>query len=117
MIVINRKEDFYDTDLPQFVYDKLAALLLIYETDSLDNHGGIIIAESEKEVNQYLSKSVEFSEKIICDNSISVWHFTVTANNSFCVEVYCFDSLLSEWSRKNLSEHSVRTVYADEFYL
>lgn len=113
IIVVNSKADYFDSDLPQFIYDKLSYLLSVYDCDSLIDFGGIIIAESQTDIDNYYS--AEITEKIIREKSV-VWHATVTKNNSLCFEIYVDDCFLSAEVRAEWESLSTRTIFEEELY-
>lgn len=114
MISIFTKEDLYKYDLPEFVKHTAMYLLEAYDTDSLENFGGIYWIESEEELLPYLTKTVEFTEKILCEKK-AVWHAVFPVNNDYCIDVYADEKLITDKILCDWKENLTRTVYDDEF--
>jgi hypothetical protein len=113
MIEINKVSDIIGLTFPGFILSKLFGLLNLYETDSLEAYGGIVVLQSKDDVAQFKNKTPEFTEKIRCKKTV-VWHATFPINNSHCKEVYVDDSLLDESTRLDWENNLTRTVYEIE---
>ena len=98
----------------EFIQKKLLLLLQLYETDTLKQHGEIIIAENEADATFFEGLYVEFTEKIICEKSI-IWHATLPTSNSSCKEVYVDERYMSKSLKQEWEDNLIRTVYEDEF--
>ncbi len=114
MIEINSLSDLIGRDIPGFILSKFFRLLKLYETDSLEAYGGIVVLQSKDDVTQFKNKTPEFTEQIRCKKTV-VWHATFPINNSCCKEVYVDDSLLGESTKLEWENNLMRTVYEDEF--
>lgn len=81
MIVLNTTEDTKRSNIPSFVADKVLSLLSVYQSDSLKDYGSVIIIEAEEELSSIDINAIEFTEKILCDDSV-YWHLTIPKSNS-----------------------------------
>lgn len=113
MIKVFKKSDIEKHNLPDFVRYTAMYLLEAYDTDSLENFGGIYWIESEEELLPYLTKTVEFTEKILCKEK-AVWHAVFPVNNDYCIDVYAEEKYLSRELLKQWDANMIRMVY-DEF--
>ena len=114
MIRLCSVKDALKFPVKEFIMSKLSMLLKLYETDSLKHYDEILIAESEADAAFFEGLYAEFTEKIICEDSV-VWHATYPTSNSSCKEVYVDDSLLDESTRLDWENNLTRTVYEIEF--
>lgn len=114
MIRLYSEADVMKFPVKEFIQKKLLLLLQLYETDSLKQHGEIIIAENEADAVFFEGLYAEFTEKIICEKSI-VWHATFPTSNSSCKEVYIDECFMSNSLKQEWEDNLMRTVYEDEF--
>ncbi len=114
MIRLCSVEDALKFPVKEFIMSKLSMLLKLYETDSLKHYDEILIAESEADAAFFEGLYAEFTEKIICEDSV-VWHATYPTSNSSCKEVYIDEIYMSNSLKQEWEDNLTRTVYEDEF--
>ena len=114
MIRLYSEADALNFPVKEFIQEKLSLLLQLYETDTLKQHGEIIIAENEADATFFEGLYAEFTEKIICEKSI-IWHATLPTSNSSCKEVYVDERYMSKSLKQEWEDNLIRTVYEDEF--
>lgn len=110
MIVLNTSEDTKRSNIPFFVADKVLSLLSVYQSDSLKDYGSVIIIEAEEELPYINISAIEFTEKIICDDSV-YWHLTMPKSNSFCEEIFLEQQILSDYLLQECEANKERTVH------
>ena len=110
MLILNTTEDTKRSNIPFFVADKVLSLLSVYGTDSLIDYGSVLIIETEEELPYINISTVEFTEKIICDNTV-YWHLTVPKSNSFCEEIFLDETLMSNELIEECESNRERTVH------
>ena len=114
MIRLCSVEDALEFPVKEFIMSKLLMLLKLYETDSLKHYDEILIAENEADAAFFEDLYAEFTEKIICEDSV-VWHATYPTSNSSCKEVYVDECFMSNSLKQEWEDNLIRTVYEDEF--
>lgn len=110
MIVLNTINDADVYPIPLFIRNRLSFLLSIFDDNSLDRHGAVIIPETEPEVNSISLRSLEFTEKIICGDSV-YWHLIIPRNNSFCEEYFIQQDIMSVSLLRECEANNERTVH------
>ena len=110
MIILNTVSDADVHSVPQFIRKKLSSLLSVYGSDSLIDYGSVIIIEAEEELPYINISAIEFTEKIICDDSVC-WHLTVPKSNSFCEEIFLDEALMSNELIEECESNRERTVH------
>lgn len=114
MIRLCSAEDALKFHVKRFIMTKLLMLLKLYETDSLKHYDEILVAENEADAAFFEGLHAEFTEKIICEETI-VWHATFPTSNSSCKEVYIDECFMSNSLKREWEDNLIRTVYEDEF--
>lgn len=114
MIRLCSVEDALKFPVKEFIMSKLFMLLKLYETDSLKRYDEILVAENETDAAFFEGLYAEFTEKIICEDSV-VWHAAYPTSNSSCKEVYVDECFMSNSLKQEWEDNLIRTVYEDEF--
>lgn len=113
MVILNTVSDADVHSVPQFIRKKLSSLLSVYGTDSLIDYGSVIIIETEEELPYINISAIEFTEKILCDDSVC-WHLTIPRNNSFCEEIFVEQQIMSDSLLQECEAVRERTVHGYE---
>lgn len=110
MVILNTTEDTKRSNIPFFVADKVLSLLSVYQSDSLKDYGSVIIIEAEEELSSIDINAIEFTEKIICGDSVC-WHLTIPKSNSFCEEIFLEQQIMSDYLLQECEANKERTVF------
>ena len=110
MVILNTVSDADVHSVPQFIRKKLSSLLSVYGSDSLIDYGSVIIIETEEELPYINISAIEFTEKILCDDSVC-WHLTIPRNNNFCEEIFVDEALMNEELIEACEANKERTVH------
>lgn len=113
MIILNTRDDVFFNDYPEFIRDKVLALLTLYECDSLTDYGSVIVMETSQETESLENTVIEFTEKIIGEKTVW-WHLTVPKSNSVCYEIFLEQHIMNRVLLNECEANKERTVYDNE---
>ena len=96
------------------IKDKIRSLFRIYGVTDLSEYGGVYIAEKEDDLKRFEDKTVEVTEKILCEED-NIYHALYIHNNDFSTNVYAYESILTSTIKEEWDKNIVLKVYEDEF--